>query len=102
MTWTCGRREIYVRGKGGKDRIVRIDRETARRIDRYLRARAKHPQAYHARLWLGAGDRGPLTRDGIYRMIKRRGARPACGSTRTGSGTTSATPGWNAAAPKET
>ena len=68
-------REIYVRGKGGKDRIVRIDRETARRIDRYLRARARHPQAYHARLWLGAGDRGPLTSDGIYQMIKRRGAQ---------------------------
>jgi hypothetical protein len=51
-----GRQEIYVRGKG-KDRIVRIDRETARRIDRYLRAWAKHPQAYHARLWLGAGPR---------------------------------------------
>jgi site-specific recombinase XerD len=68
------RREIYVRGKGGKDRIVRIDRETARRIDRYLRARAKHPRAYHAPLWL-AGDRGPLTRDGIYQMIKRRGAQ---------------------------
>jgi integrase/recombinase XerD len=26
-------------------------------------------------LWLGAGDRGPLTRDGIYQMIKRRGAQ---------------------------
>ena len=52
-----GRREIYVRGKGGKDRIVRID--PRRPADhRYLRARAKHPQAYHARLWLGAGDRG--------------------------------------------
>jgi len=70
-----GRREIYVRGKGGKDRIVRIDRETARRVDRYLRARAKHPRAHHERLWLGAGDRGPLTRDGIYQMIKRRGAQ---------------------------
>jgi site-specific recombinase XerD len=69
------RQEIYVRGKGGKDRIVRIDREKARRIDRYLRARVRHSRAYHSRLWLGAGDRGPLTRDGIYQMIKRRGAQ---------------------------
>jgi integrase len=26
-----------------------------------------------SRLWLGAGDRGPLTRDGIYQVVKRRG-----------------------------
>ncbi len=67
------RREIYVRGKRGKDRIVRIDHEAARRVDRYLRVRARHPQAYRSRLWLGVGDRGPLTRDGIYQMVKRRG-----------------------------
>jgi integrase len=67
------RREIYIRGKRGKDRIVRIDHEAARRIDRYLRVRAGHPQAYRSRLWLGAGDRGPLTRDGIYQMARRRG-----------------------------
>lgn len=69
------RREIYIRGKGGKDRIVRIDHETARRVDRYLRARARHPRAYHRELWLGAGDRGPLTRDGIYQMVRRRGGQ---------------------------
>jgi site-specific recombinase XerD len=31
-------REIRVRGKGGKDRTVRIDHEAARRVDRYLRS----------------------------------------------------------------
>jgi integrase/recombinase XerD len=67
------RREIKVRGKGGKDRTVRIDHEAARRLDRYLRARAKHEQAYRLGLWLGAGDRGPLTSNGIYQMFKRRG-----------------------------
>jgi site-specific recombinase XerD len=67
------RREIYIRGKRGKDRIVRIDHEAARRVDRNLRVRAGHPQAYRSRLWLGAGDRGPLTRDGIYQMVRRRG-----------------------------
>ena len=30
-------REITVRGKGGKDRIVRIGHQAARSLDRYLR-----------------------------------------------------------------
>jgi site-specific recombinase XerD len=70
-----GRREIKVRGKGGKDRTVRIDHEAARRLDRYLRVRAKHEQAHRWGLWLGIGDRGPLTSNGIYQMVKRRGDR---------------------------
>jgi site-specific recombinase XerD len=69
------RREIKVRGKGGKDRTVRIDHEAARRLDRYLRVRARHEQAYRLGLWLGTGDRGPLTGNGIYQMVKRRGDR---------------------------
>jgi site-specific recombinase XerD len=67
------RREIRVRGKGGKDRTVRIDHEAARRLDRYLRARARHEQAHRLGLWLGTGSRGPLTANGIYQMVKRRG-----------------------------
>ena len=67
------RREIYVRGKGGKDRTVRIDHEAARRVDRYLRVRASHEQSYRRGLWLGSGGRGPLTPNGIYQMVKRRG-----------------------------
>ena len=67
------RREIKVRGKGGKDRTVRIDHEAARRVDRYLRVRARHEQAYRLGLWLGTGGRGPLTGNGIYQMVKRRG-----------------------------
>jgi hypothetical protein len=43
-----------VRGKGGRDRIVRIDHEAARRVDRYLRVRAPYQQAHRLRLWLGA------------------------------------------------
>jgi integrase len=67
------RREIYVRGKGGKDRTVRIDHEAARRVDRYLRVRAGHELSYRLGLWLGTGGRGPLTANGIYQMVKRRG-----------------------------
>jgi site-specific recombinase XerD len=69
------RREIYIRGKNGKDRIVRVDHEAARQIDRYLRVRARHPLAHRSLLWLGTGDRGPLTGNGVYQMVKRRGAQ---------------------------
>jgi integrase/recombinase XerD len=66
-------REIRVRGKGGRERTVRIGHEAARRLDRYLRARARHELAYRPELWLRAGGRGPLDRSGIYRLVVRRG-----------------------------
>jgi integrase/recombinase XerD len=66
-------REIRVRGKGGRERTVRIGHEAARRLDRYLRARARHELAYTPELWLGAGGRGPLDRSGIYQLVVRRG-----------------------------
>jgi integrase/recombinase XerD len=67
-------REITVRGKGGKDRIVRIGHQTARSLDRYLRARSRHAQAWRPQLWLGrVNNREPLTAAGIYQMIARRG-----------------------------
>jgi integrase len=66
-------REIKVRGKGGRDRTVRIDDEAARRVDRYLRVRARHEQAYRLGLWLCTGGRGPMTASGIYQVIARRG-----------------------------
>ncbi len=70
-------RQIRIRGKGGKERIVRIDCEAARRVDRYLRVRPGHAQSHRPQLWLGAGNRGPLTASGIYEMVKRRGRQ--CG-----------------------
>ena len=42
-------------------------------MDRYLRARAKHPQAGRPELWLGVNGRGPLTAAGIYQAVARRG-----------------------------
>jgi site-specific recombinase XerD len=76
-------REITVRGKGGKDRIVRIGHQAARSLDRYIRARSRHGQAWRPQLWLGVSNREPLTAAGIYQMI-------------------AATPGWTAAGPRET
>jgi site-specific recombinase XerD len=66
-------REITVRGKGGRQRIVRIGHEAARTLDRYLRVRARHAQAHRPELWLGVHNRGPMTANGIYQMITRRG-----------------------------
>ena len=66
-------REITVRGKGGKPRLVRIGHQAARSLDRYLRARARHAQAWRPQLWLGVNNREPLTAAGIYQMIARRG-----------------------------
>jgi integrase len=70
-------REIPVRGKSGKARIVRISHQTALSLDRYIRVRARHAQAYRPQLWLGVNNRGPVTANGIYQMIVRRGRQ--CG-----------------------
>ena len=66
-------REITVRGKGGKDRIVRIGHQAARSLDRYIRARSRHGQAWRPQLWLGVSNREPLTAAGIYQITARRG-----------------------------
>ena len=70
-------REITVRGKSGKARIVRISHQAALSLDRYIRVRARHAQAYRPQLWLGVNHRGPMTANGIYQMIVRRGRQ--CG-----------------------
>jgi len=66
-------REIRVRGKGGRERTVRIGHEAARRLDRYLRVRSKHELAYRPELWLGVNNRGQLDRSGICQLVVRRG-----------------------------
>jgi len=68
-------REIRVRGKGGRERIVKISYQAARAVDRYLRVRARHPLAGRPELWLGTGGRGPVTPDGIYQIVVKAGKR---------------------------
>jgi integrase/recombinase XerD len=70
-------REITVGGKAGKTRIVKFSYDAARSLDRYLRVRARHAQANGPQLWLGTGNRGPMTASGIYQMVARRGRQ--CG-----------------------
>jgi integrase len=43
-------RQITVRGKGGKDRIVRVGYQAVRSLDRYIRARSRHAQAWRPQL----------------------------------------------------
>jgi site-specific recombinase XerD len=66
---------LIVTGKGGKPRIVKISRDAARSLDRYIRARSRHAQAWRPDLWLGVNGRGPLTASGIYQVIARRGVQ---------------------------
>jgi integrase/recombinase XerD len=70
-------REITVCGKGGKARIVKITYDAARSLDRYIRSRSRHAQAWRPQLWLGTNNRGPMTASGIYQMVARRGRQ--CG-----------------------
>ncbi len=74
-------REITVRGKGGKDRIVKIGHQAARSLDRYVRARSRHAQACAAVArgrQPGAADRRRhLPDDRQSRPPVRRGRLPA-------------------------
>jgi integrase/recombinase XerC len=65
------------RGKGGKGRVTAFSAQTARDLDRYIRARASHRLAAEPWLWLPVKrSREPrLTYDGLYTTLKRRAAR---------------------------
>ena len=91
-----------MRGKGGRPWVVRIGHEAARALDRYLRARSRHGQAWRPQLWLGVSNRGPMTANGICQMIAAAAGSAGWMCTRTGSGTISATPAWTAAARRGT
>lgn len=60
-----------VLGKGRRPRACPFGTKTAKAIDRYLRARARHPAADAPALWLGL--KGPMTDNGILQMVRRRG-----------------------------
>jgi site-specific recombinase XerD len=58
-------------GKGSRPRAVPFGRRTAKSLDRYLRARAHHPETASEWLWLG--KQGRLTATGVGQVVKRRG-----------------------------
>jgi len=66
-------REVSVRGKGRRNRVVSYGRKAAVALDRYLRDRARQRMADSPKMWLAEKHRGSLTRWGVYEMLKRRG-----------------------------
>jgi site-specific recombinase XerD len=62
-----------VTGKGGRPRTCPFGSRTAQALDRYLRARSRHPQASLPALWLGANGREAMTDNGIAQMVRKRG-----------------------------
>jgi site-specific recombinase XerD len=63
---------LSVTGKGSRTRLVAIGDGTIRAIDRYVRARAKRPDAAEPWLWLGR--KGRLGETGMAGLIRARGA----------------------------
>lgn len=68
-------RRALVIGKGDKERWIKFDSKAARALDRYLRARARHPAANLPALWLGQRRREPMTTWGVRRAVERRAGR---------------------------
>jgi site-specific recombinase XerD len=62
---------LRVTGKGSRTRLVGIGAVTAKALDRYLRARAKHPAATLPQLWLGS--KGPLGPSDLAQLVRDRG-----------------------------
>jgi site-specific recombinase XerD len=62
---------LLVLGKGRRERALPFGRKSALSLDRYLRARARHPLTHLEWLWLG--KKGGLTASGLAQMLERRG-----------------------------
>lgn len=63
---------VVVMGKGRRERAAPFGKKTTDALDRYNRARKKHPQSDHPEFWLTRF--GPLSASGLAQMVKRRGA----------------------------
>jgi len=68
---------VRVMGKGRRERVVSVGNRTIKALDRYVRLRAKHPNAGEPWLWLGR--RGRLTDSGIGQMVHDRGRQAGLG-----------------------
>jgi site-specific recombinase XerD len=67
----------HVRGKSRTLRAVPFGKVTTKQLDRYLRARARHPRADEPALWLGT--KGRLTGSGFLQIVRRRGTQAGLG-----------------------
>lgn len=64
---------VTVLGKGRRERALPFGAKTAVALDRYKRARGRHPLAGVPEFWLGERGR-VLSANGIHQALKRRGA----------------------------
>jgi integrase/recombinase XerD len=62
------------RGKGGKGRLVPFGPQTGRALDRYARARRRHPLAASPQFWLANRQR-VLSYEGLHSTLTRRAQR---------------------------
>lgn len=69
--------QLRLLGKGRRERLVAVGRQTVRALDRYLRLRDRHPAARLPWLWLG--PRGRFTDSGIAQMAQDRGRAAGLG-----------------------
>jgi site-specific recombinase XerD len=71
-----GEKRLRIRLKGGDEIWVPVGKKARAALDRYVRARARHPAADSEWFVLGVKGRGVrhMTSSGIYRMV-RRGAQ---------------------------
>lgn len=69
---------LRVTGKGRRERLLPIGARTVKALDRYLRVRAKHPEAAQTWLWLSR-RRGGFQVHSIYDMVRRRAAQAGLG-----------------------
>jgi site-specific recombinase XerD len=63
-------RDVVVEGKGRRDRVLRLVKETRTDCLRYLQVRDRHPHSDDEALFIG--KRGRLTDNGIRQMVRRR------------------------------
>jgi site-specific recombinase XerD len=68
-------RVVAIHTKGDRHLVVPFGANTARALDRYLRARRRAKWAELQWLWLSTNNKGHLTANGITQMLRRRGAK---------------------------
>ena len=69
---------LLVVGKGRRERGLPIGDKAVNALDRYIRARTRHPA--HAQPWLWLGHKGRLTDSGVLQIIRRRGHEAGLGN----------------------
>lgn len=66
-------REVLIRGKGSRQRILRIGPRAFSALLKYRAMRGHHPQANQTTRWW-ISNRGPITTSGVTQILKRRSA----------------------------